>query len=200
MVISLTCPSLRQLLQRKKSRLKANLKQKKIRKKAQGSSIFIKYNDSNIHALPFVTTKPVTLRNKKTGKKRTVMRVDTSQSPQDIQWLRPGWNEFPSHVWEQNKDHPGIKAMLKNKKIELMSEKVQIKEGKKKITKIVGPSDEEVDLKLFAESRAIEIVKETLNRDILQRWLDEETRHKVKRALTKQIEPLLNNTKDEDED
>lgn len=162
--------------------------------------MMIYYGGKNVHALPHVTTVPVTLRNKKTGKKRTVMRVDTTQSPQDIQWLRPGWNEFPKHVWEQNENHPGVQKMLKDKTIRLMAEKIQIKSGKKKITKVVGQDDEEIDLKLFAEARAIEIVKETLNRDILQRWLDEETRHKVKRALTKQIEPLLNNTKDEEDD
>jgi hypothetical protein len=162
--------------------------------------MMIHYGGTNIHALPHVTSVPVTLRNKKTGKKRTIMRVDTSQSPQDIQWLRPGWNEFPKEVWEQNKDHPGIVKMLKDKTIRLMAEVVTVKEGKKKLTMVLGQDDEQIDLKMLAEPRAIEIVKETLNRDILQRWLDEETRHKVKRALTKQIEPLLNKTQEEEDD
>ena len=52
----------------------------------------------------------------------------------------------------------------------------------------------------FSAERAAEIVKQTWNRDMLQRWLDEETRHKVKRTLTKQIKPLLNESKDEDND
>ena len=162
--------------------------------------MFIKYNNTNVHALPYVQMVPITVRNKKTGKKRTVMRIDHSQSPQDIQWLRPGWNEFPSNVWLQNQEHPSIKKMLKEKVIEVMNEKVVVKNGKAKVTKIVGLDDSEIDLKVFAEARAIEIVKETLNRDILQRWLDEEMRHKVKRALMKQIEPLLNNTKEEEDD
>ena len=162
--------------------------------------MFIKYNDTNVHALPHVTMKTVKLKNKKTGKVRFVERVDHGQSPQDIQWLRPGWNEFPSHVWEQNKEHPGIKKMLKDKKIELLNETVVVVEGKKKIKKVVGMDDEEISLKLFSEARAIEICKDTLNRDILQRWIDEETRHKVKRALIKQIKPLLNEPADKDED
>lgn len=162
--------------------------------------MMIKWNESNIHALPYVTHKQVTLRNKKTGKKRTVTQVDASQSPQDIRWLRPGWNEFPKVIWDQNKDHPGIQKMIREKKIELLAEPVVIKEGKKRITKIIGQDDEEVSLKHFAEVRAIEIVKGTLNRDILQRWMDEESRHKVKRALSKQIEPLLNDKKKNEDD
>lgn len=167
--------------------------------------MFINYRGTNLHALPYVTMRPVTLKNKKTGKKRTIQRVDTSQSPNDIQWLRPGWNEFPSHVWNQNKEHPGIKKMLKDKMIELLSEEVSVlvrdKNGRKKrVKQIIGLGDEEVRLKHFTEIRAIEIVKETLNRDILQRWMDEETRHKVKRTLVKQIEPLLNPGTEKDDE
>lgn len=162
--------------------------------------MFIKYNQTNLHALPNVTHKAVVLRNKKTGKKRTVMRVDNRQSPQDIKWLRPGWNEFPKAIWDQNKDHPGIKKMLKDKTIEIMSDTVVVKQGRKSLKKVVGQDDEEVSLHLFSEARSIEIVKGTLNRDILQRWIDEETRHKVKRALTKQIKPLLNDKKDDEDD
>lgn len=162
--------------------------------------MFIKYNDTNVHALPYVTYRQVRLKNKKTGKVRVANQVNEMQSPQDIKWLRPGWNEFPSSVWEQNKNHPGIQKMLEDGKIEVMAEKVQVKVGKKTVTKVVGQDDEEVALKHFAETRAIAVVKGTYNRDILQRWLDEETRHKVKRALTKQIEPLLNDNKEDDED
>lgn len=163
--------------------------------------MFIKYNESNVHALPHIKTKQVRLKNKKTGKIRFETRLATDLAPQDIKWLRPGWNDFPKEVWDQHKDNVGIKAMLKAKKIELLEEKVKVKEGKKMVTKIIGIDDSEVNVKDFSESRAIEIVKDTLNRDILQRWLDEETRHKVKRILVKQIKPLLSEeTSDDDED
>jgi hypothetical protein len=161
--------------------------------------MFINYKETNVHALPHVSSKTVKVRNKRTGKVRLEARME-GQSPQDIHWLRPGWNEFPKHVWEQNKDHPSIKKMLKENKIVLLAEPVTVTQGSKKVKKIIGMDDEEVSLKLFTDVRAIEIVKETLNRDILQRWLDEETRHKVKRALKKQIEPLLNNEKEDEED
>lgn len=162
--------------------------------------MFIKYNDTNVHAIPNIKTKSVRMKNKKTGKIRVVEKLVGNQSPQDIKWLRPGWNEFPSDLWNKTKDHPGIKKMLAEKKIELLNETVVVTEGKKKVKKVIGQDDEEVSLRFLSELKSIEIVKGTLNRDILQRWLDEETRHKVKRALSKQIEPLLNNTKSDDED
>lgn len=161
--------------------------------------MFIKYNDTNVHALPYVTMIPRKIRNKRTGKVRTEMKVDTNQSPQDIQWLRPGWNEFPKHIWEQNKENPSVKKMLAEGKIELLSETITVSMGKKKVTKTIGMDDEPVNLKDLSETKSIELVKGTLNRDILQRWLDEETRHKVKRALSKQIEPLLNKTNENDD-
>lgn len=162
--------------------------------------MMIKYNNTNVHALPYVTMKPVTLKSKRTGKKRTIMRVDENQSPSDIHWLRPGWNEFPKHIWEQNKAHPGIQKMIKTKMIEVMNEKVEVKKGKKKVLVTVGQDDEPIELKNFSVERAIEIVAGTLNRDILQRWIDEELRHKVKKALRKQIKPLLPEKKDEEDE
>jgi len=169
--------------------------------------MFIKYNGTNVHSLPHITYKAVKLRNKRTKKVRTEMRVDNRQSPQDVHWLRPGWNEFPAAIWEQNKEAPSIKAMLKKGLIEVMSfsvkKKVRSKEtGKVKVVeKVLGQDDSEMTLEFFDEKQSIDVVKSTFNRDMLQRWLDEETRHRVKRAITKQLEPLLNNsTKDEDDD
>lgn len=162
--------------------------------------MFIKYDDTNVHAIPHVKMVEKKLRNKKTGAVRTEMRMSPDLAPQEIKWLRPGWNEFPKDVWDQNKDHPGIKKMLASGKIELLAEKVTVTEGRKKITKVIGMDDEEVSIKLFSEARAIEIVKDTLNRDILQRWMDEENRSKVKRAIDKQIKPLLSTKSQEDDE
>lgn len=139
--------------------------------------MMIKYSGTNIHALGHIEqdkTKP-------------------SYGPQDIHWLRPGWNEFPSHVWRMYEDHPEILKKLKDGTIELMDEKVLAgKNGKKKS---IGTSDEPIDLKDLPESKAIEIVKGTYNREMLQRWLDEENRSKVKRSLEEQIKPLLPESK-----
>jgi len=123
--------------------------------------MFIKYGGTNVHSLPYVTQKAVTLRNKKTGKTRTEMRVDSRHSPQEVHWLRPGWNEFPSHIWEQNKAAPSIQAMLKDGTIELMKERTKVKDPKtgKLVEKIIGADDREISLSFFDDKKAIDIVK-----------------------------------------
>lgn len=157
--------------------------------------MFIHYKDTNVHALPYITYKTKRFKNKKTGKVTVKQVLDLTQSPQDIKWLRPGWNEFPSNIWEQNKENPGIKAMIAKGMIEIFDPK---KAGMKK-GKTLGP-DAEIHLTDLAEPAALKIAKQTWDRDLLQRWVDEETRHKVKRALLKQIEPLLPSEKSKDDD
>lgn len=137
--------------------------------------MFIKYNGKNIHALGHIDEDP----------KKVV------SGPQAIHWFRPGWNEFPSNIWKMYEKHPEIVKMLEDKKIELLNEKTTVQKGKKKVTVHLGMNDEPIELKDFSEQVAIKIVKETYNRDMLQRWEDEENRHKVKRALVEQIKPLL---------
>lgn len=162
--------------------------------------MFIHYKDTNVHALPHITYREKRLKNRHTGKVRVVQQIDTNQSPQDIKWLQPGWNEFPKAVWDQNKDNPQIQLMLKRGKIVVMEEKVSILKGGKRVTKVVGQVDEEVRLRWFDEKRALAIVADTYNREILTRWMDEETRTRVKKKLTKQLEPLLSKADDDDRD
>lgn len=107
--------------------------------------------------------------------------------------LRPGWQEFPKRIWDLYKDDPEIKRMVADGDIVLMAEKVQ--DGKK--TKTIGQDDQPVDLKDLPIDKAIKIAKETLNRDLLQRWADEETRHKVKRILESQIKELTHQPEDD---
>jgi hypothetical protein len=167
--------------------------------------MFINYKGTNVHALPFVTYKEVRLKNKKTGKVRVIQQVDNSQNPREIHSLKPGWNQFPTHIWKQNEGSPSIQQMLKKKVIELMAVQVEIKQrtpsGKiKKIVKLVGQDDKPVKLKYFNEVDSVKIVKSTFNREMLQEWLDEERRHRVKKVLAKQLEPLLSKTGTEDDD
>jgi hypothetical protein len=128
--------------------------------------MLIRYTKNNIHALG-------------------------SHDGKEIKWLTPGWNEFPSHIWKQYENDAEIKKMIADGAIELLADKVTVKEGRKTVTKVLGAGDEELRIKDLPEPRAIELVKQTLNRGMLQRWDDEETRHKVKRALAAQIKPLL---------
>lgn len=166
--------------------------------------MFIKWNNTNVHALPFVTMVTKTLRNKRTGKRREVQVPNTAQTPQDVKWFRPGWNEFPSMVWTQNFNHPQIQKFLRKKTIEVMAFKAEVvirdaKGKKKKIIKVIGLDDAPIKLKYFPDKMAISVVKSTWDRDLLSRWLDEERRFKVKRAIDKQLKPLMA-TADSDED
>lgn len=163
--------------------------------------MLIKYNESNVHAFPYVNAEA--LKRLKGPSKRGDKPI--IQSPQDVVSLKPGWNEFPKAVWDQNKDHPAIKKMLKRGKIELMSHKAKVRvrgtNGKVKLVeRVIGADDKPIRLKHFDIKMAVKLVKGTLNRDMLQRWLDEERRHLVKKALRKQIKPLLPGKSDDDED
>ena len=152
--------------------------------------MMIKYNGTNVHAMAQVNQAQGAL----------------VQTPQDVQWLRPGWNEFPKAVWEQNKNHPQHVKMIKKGMIEFLAIPALVpvrdaKTGKiKKVKRVVGADDRPVKLKYLDEKLAIKIVLSTLNRDILERWLDEEQRHKVKKVLRKQIKPLLSTSSEDDED
>lgn len=129
--------------------------------------MLIKWNKSNIHAFG-------------------------SYDGKQINFLRPGWNEFPSAIFELYKNDTEVLRFIKNKTLELMAEKVTLKTSSgKKVTKVIGQGDDELSLKDLSEEKAIEIVKGTFNRELLQRWTDEENRHKVKRELDKQTKPLL---------
>lgn len=156
--------------------------------------MFIKYTGTNVLALPHVTKIA-------TGDKKLM------QSPSDVKWFRPGWNNFPKAVWDQNADHPQIRKLIKKGVLVLFCEKAKVKVLNKKtgrtkfVTKEVGMDDKPIKLRYFDEKLALKIVKETWDRDLLQMWDDDERRHKVKRALRKQIEPLLASKEDDaDED
>lgn len=129
--------------------------------------MYLKYNRPNVHIIPGPDGK-------------TTHR------------LMPGWNEFPSKVWEHYQGHPEIQRFIDEGVIEVMDEKKVEKKGKKVVQKKLGLDDSPLNLKDLAEDRAIKVAKETNNRDLLERWHDAETRTKVKRALEKQLKPLQN--------
>jgi hypothetical protein len=106
----------------------------------------------------------------------------------DLFVLRPGWNEFPAEIFELHKNDPEIKAWIKSGDIVISD--VKVGAGKKAID--LGAQDVEVHLaEIKDEKKCIEIVNGTFNRDLLQRWIDEETRSKVKRALSARMKDLF---------
>jgi hypothetical protein len=154
--------------------------------------MMIKYNGTNVFSMARISD----------AKKKGVV----AQSPEDVHWLRPGWNEFPKEVWEQNKSNPAIKKMLARKVIELFAVKAKIRVRSASTGKVrlvereLGTDDMPIKLKYLDEKLAIKIVLGTLNRDMLNRWLDEERRHRVKKAIRKQVKPLLATEEDDGDD
>ena len=91
--------------------------------------------------------------------------------------LMPGTNDVSKDVWERAKKHPAIKSRIKDGKIVFNGAK---------------PSDSE-DLGPFEGKNAkdsIEVVEGTLDREVLKKWKDEETRVTVLKAIDAQIEKL----------
>lgn len=106
----------------------------------------------------------------------------------EVKALMPGWNEFPLRMWTKYESHPDVKKMLADKVIEIHPTMKALKKGVK--------APEEFDVTKLAESDATKVVGETFSRDLLNRWQDEETRSKVKKAIRERITDLFE-TKDE---
>lgn len=113
----------------------------------------------------------------------------SSLTGQDIKWLQPGWNEFPDRIWDLHSKDKEILQMIEDGHLEFKTETVG--KGKKAKTTFLGEGDKEVRLMdMDDEKKIVEIIKGTFNEKLLVRWLDEENRHKVKRALDAQIKSL----------
>ena len=124
--------------------------------------MLIRYTKTNVH------TFPVTAEAKEVVK------------------LKPGLNEFPSKVWKLWEKHPIVVGMIEDGDIELVNLKSEAK-GKAK-PKVIGKDDKELRIKELSAKDAIKVVKETFDRDMLERWQAEETRHTVKKELDKALE------------
>lgn len=105
--------------------------------------------------------------------------------------LSPGWNDFPKRIWDENKDHPEILGFLEDKTIELLDEKKIVLNGKKKTVVSIGMDDEPLNLKDLSDGKALTIIKDTYKQDILNRWFDEDNRHKIKKAITARLKDLM---------
>ena len=112
--------------------------------------MLIKYNRNNIHALGSFDGKT-------------------------IHALKPGWNEFPSHIWKLYEKDEEIVGFLKEgavgpdgkpvkgPAIELMAEKVKV--GSK--TVVVGKDDKELDIRVLDEKKAVEMARASASSSIV---------------------------------
>lgn len=106
--------------------------------------------------------------------------------------LRPGWQEFPKGVFEAHLEDPEVQQLIKDKHIVISDVVIQEKQGKKTVKVELGKADVEVHLvAIKEEKKCLEIIAGTFNRELLQRWIDEENRSKIKRALEKRMKDVF---------
>lgn len=89
----------------------------------------------------------------------------------------PGVNEVDPKKWAEVEKHPLVKVRLEEGILQVLSEG-----GKGKSA--------EVSLASFKDKEAVKLVKETVSKPLLEKWLAEEKRSAVKQALQEQLEEI----------
>ena len=86
----------------------------------------------------------------------------------------PGVNEVDAKKWAEVEKHPLVKFRLEEGTLQVLSEGSK---GK--------PAD--VSLANFKDKEALKLVKETVSKPLLEKWLADEKRSAVKQALQEQL-------------
>lgn len=94
--------------------------------------------------------------------------------------LRPGVNKLEKREWELIKGHPDVKERLEKKVLEII-------EGPKEESGDSGETGEVETLGQLGAPEAKKLVAETHNTDLLNEWLEDESRKGVKAAIEKQL-------------
>lgn len=89
----------------------------------------------------------------------------------------PGVNEVDPKKWAEVEKHPLVKVRLEEGILQVLSEG-----GKGK------PAD--VSLASFKEKEAVKLVKETVSKPLLEKWLADEKRGSVKDAIKAQLDEI----------
>lgn len=98
-----------------------------------------------------------------------------------VKVILPGNNEVDDKIWASIKKNPQIDKMLKEKKLELVTEATP-KEGK------TAPGEEvAVELSSMNAKMAAAVVAETYDMKTLEKWSESDSRRQVVRAVEKQI-------------
>lgn len=95
----------------------------------------------------------------------------------------PGINKISGEDWEEIKANPGIKKRIENKTIEIVDDREDVESSE--------------TLKNHNSQKAIELVTQTLDKNLLEKWKELETRTTVLKAIDKQL-GLLELKKEDD--
>ena len=90
--------------------------------------------------------------------------------------LIPGVNELSQEKWEMIKNHPTVKEMIEDQKIEVISE------DEKPVDKVFTK---------MGKKEAIATVNNTIDVAILEKWAENEKRADVLKAIRARIELLI---------
>jgi hypothetical protein len=107
--------------------------------------------------------------------------------------LTPGVNKLEDEVWKRSAENPQIKRLIKLGKkkggleivTDVMGDKEQAAAAKKAEDKQIA-----IDLSGFADKEAADIVRKTLNKELLEQWAESDNRPLVRRAVEKQLKTL----------
>jgi len=95
--------------------------------------------------------------------------------------LKPGINEMSDKDWAKMKDHQKFKKMLEDGDMEVV---------KKDNEKSKSGGEVASNLAEMKASDATKVVEQTLDKELLESWLEGEERVTVQRALDKQLKKL----------
>lgn len=103
--------------------------------------------------------------------------------------LKPGINDVDPKHWAEAKKDPEIQTMMDDGAIVLMEAD--------QATKTDGsPAPKVLNLKDFSEKKALNVIKDTFDYELLQMWDAGEDRQKVKMAIAKQLADLTSHKKE----
>lgn len=149
--------------------------------------------------------------------KKKNVHILGSHDGRDVLILQPGWNEGSDLIWKQYENDPEVKTFLEEgvlslhehpeagKEVSRQGSGREVKEKGRSTGKVeiqqpryLGEGDQEVHInQITDEKKALDIVRNTWNKKLLERWFDEETRSRVKKALDSQLKNLTNDVKSE---
>lgn len=111
------------------------------------------------------------------------LRNPNPEEQNDSIRLLPGLNEVPAAQWKEAKEHPIIAHQIK---VGVFEEVITPEEPEAP----KGTPQSEIRLVSLAEDKAVELVHQVLDRELLLKWKADETRPDALKAIEEQLKLL----------
>lgn len=137
--------------------------------------------------LSFTKPNPTIRRDNKTGKSfKTVLTSG------DVVIMVPGINPLPTDFWKSLERNRNVQRMISDNQLSVIRED----DGDPEKAKKEGVS---VELQGLDVAASCDIVKKVMNKKVLDKWFEEETRRKVIVTIERQLDTLkIKPRKDDD--